>query len=76
MVSADAPTLDRLKRLGVFTVAAEGEAVQSALSTRRAVYAEWAAGYKVNGAWAERIGSGHSGRPVTLLTPSGRGIRD
>ena len=72
MPPLDPPTLESLKRLGEFKVTAEGEPLESFPSGRPAVYFEWAAGYKVNDQWAERTASGHSGRPVTMVTPRGR----
>lgn len=59
--SSDAASLESLKSLGEFTVTIEGEP-----------YSEFAAGYKEDGRWAERIATSHSGKPVAILTPRGR----
>jgi hypothetical protein len=64
-------SVESLRSLGQFTVTARGETLESFPSKRKCLYFEWAAGYKVDGGWAERILTGHSDKSLTMVTPRG-----
>jgi hypothetical protein len=64
-------SVESLRSLGQFTVTARGETLESFPSKRHCLYFEWAAGYKRNGDWAERILTSHSGKSLTMVTPRG-----
>ena len=64
-------SVESLRSLGQFTVTARGETLESFPSKRHCLYFEWAAGYKLNGDWAERILTNHSHESLTMVTPRG-----
>jgi hypothetical protein len=64
-------SVESLRSLGQFTVTARGETLESFPSKRKCLYFEWAAGYKLDGDWAERLLTGHSDKSLTMVTPRG-----
>jgi hypothetical protein len=62
---------ERLQALGGFTVTLNGPSLATLLAQTECVYWEWAAGERRGDEWATRVGSGHSGNLLTIVTPAG-----
>lgn len=65
-------TLESLRALGVFEVKFEGEAFDSYLARRRAVYFEWVYGEKRGDEWIVSSTGYRTKAPVVAVTPRGR----
>jgi hypothetical protein len=63
--------VESLRSLGQFTVTAKGATLESFPSKRKCLYFEWAAGYKLDGGWAEQLLTGRSDTSLTMVTPRG-----